>query len=126
MYLIDSNIFLEVLLQQQKSSLVKQFLLSKSNQELYITDFALHSICMILLKERLQEKLFLFIEGAIKDKINIASVNIVSLKKVVENASKFNIDFDDAYQYTIAKSHNLQLVSFDKDFDKTDLKRIEP
>ena len=27
--------------------------------------------------------------------------------------------------YTVAKEYNLQLVSFDNDFDKTDLKRIE-
>jgi predicted nucleic acid-binding protein len=40
------------------------------------------------------------------------------------------LDFDDAYQYayqyTLAQKYSLELVSFDKDFDKTDIVRIEP
>lgn len=47
----------------------------------------------------------------------------LEIKSVSE---KFNLDFDDSYQYLVAKKYNLQLISFDKDFDKTDLKRKEP
>lgn len=36
------------------------------------------------------------------------------------------LDFDDAYQYVIAKRDNLTLVSFDADFDRTDLQRRTP
>jgi predicted nucleic acid-binding protein len=36
------------------------------------------------------------------------------------------LDFDDAYQYLAAKNHHLQLISFDKDFNKTDINKKEP
>ncbi|NTV47430.1 MAG: PIN domain-containing protein [Chlorobiales bacterium] len=36
------------------------------------------------------------------------------------------LDYDDAYQYTLARKYGLDLVSFDRDFDKTDMKRIVP
>lgn len=37
-----------------------------------------------------------------------------------------NLDYDDAYQYTIAKKYNLTLVSFDSDFDLTERGRQTP
>ena len=126
MYLIDSNIFLEVLLEQEKSNQVKKFIISASLNDLFISNFSLHSICIVLLKENQTAKLVLFLNEAIKGKIKVLSVETNLLDIVVNNANKFNLDFDDAYQYTAAKTYNLQLVSFDKDFDKTDIKRIEP
>jgi hypothetical protein len=38
----------------------------------------------------------------------------------------FNLDFDDAYQYVAAEKHDLTLVSFDADFDRTDRGRKTP
>lgn len=40
-----------------------------------------------------------------------------------DSAQKFNLDFDDAYQYAGALTQKLQIVSFDKDFDRTELGR---
>jgi len=36
------------------------------------------------------------------------------------------LDFDDAYQYVVAKHGNVNFVSFDTDFDHTDLPRQTP
>jgi len=36
---------------------------------------------------------------------------------------KFNLDFDDVYQYVVAEKFDLTIVSFDSDFDKTYLGR---
>jgi predicted nucleic acid-binding protein len=36
---------------------------------------------------------------------------------------RFNLDFDDAYQYVVAEKYNLTIISFDSDFDRTELKR---
>lgn len=38
----------------------------------------------------------------------------------------FDLDLDDAYPYVAVTSRELQLVSFDTDFDRTDLERLEP
>ena len=45
---------------------------------------------------------------------------------VIRASKEFNLDFDDAYQYALAKKYNLKIVSFDSDFDKTDLERLLP
>ncbi|MGB9728721.1 MAG: PIN domain-containing protein [Thermoprotei archaeon] len=43
-----------------------------------------------------------------------------------ELANNMNLNFDDGLQYYYAKKTVLKIVSFDKDFDKTDVKRVEP
>jgi PIN domain. len=41
------------------------------------------------------------------------------VKQLVLIKQKFNLDFDDAYQYVVAEKFGLTIVSFDSDFDKT-------
>ena len=50
----------------------------------------------------------------------------VELHDVVDAVQQFHLDFDDAYQYVAATSRDLELVSFDTDFDRTDCARLEP
>jgi len=40
-------------------------------------------------------------------------------QNLVAVMNQFNLDFDDAYQYVAAERHNLTLVSFDNDFNRT-------
>lgn len=125
MYLIDSNVFLEGFLEQKKANAVKNFLDTQAIDLLHISDFSLHSICVLLIRQKKLELLELFIDEVIVEKIKVVSIETNNLKKVIDNSRKLGLDFDDAYQYSIAKIYNLQIVSFDKDFDKTDIKRIE-
>lgn len=43
-----------------------------------------------------------------------------------ENAERYGLDFDDAYQYSVAEKHGLVIVSFDSDFDRTGKIRKTP
>jgi len=45
---------------------------------------------------------------------------------IVRVVEKFDLDFDDAYQYVAAEKYNLTLVSFDSDFDRTERGRKTP
>ena len=45
---------------------------------------------------------------------------------LVQVMEQFNLDFDDAYQYVAAERYNLSIVSFDSDFDRTELGRRTP
>ena len=47
-------------------------------------------------------------------------------KQLIEVVNQFKLDFDDAYQYLAAELNDLTIVSFDKDFDKTELGRKTP
>ncbi len=47
-------------------------------------------------------------------------------RMAAELASKVGLDFDDGLHYYAAKKLNVPIISFDRDFDSTDIKRLEP
>ena len=91
-----------------------------------MTDFSLHSIGIILFKLKKFTLFISFMEDIVGNDVDILSLDPEDLKTLNQQAQKFNLDFDDAYQYAIAEEYNLQLISFDKDFDQTDRERKEP
>ena len=54
------------------------------------------------------------------------SEDLAALAFTKKADAQFQLDFDDALHYATAKKHNLTLVSFDQDFDRTDLPRKTP
>jgi predicted nucleic acid-binding protein len=97
------------------------------NDRLYLTDFTLHSIGIILLKLEESETFSRFMRDVLID----GSVRLVGLQpddmtSIIEAAGKYRLDFDDAYQYAASAKFNFQLVSFDSDFDRTDRRRRLP
>ena len=87
MYLVDTNIFLEILLQQNKSKNCKLFL-DKNSGVLNISDFFLHSIGVILFRNK-KEKIFLKFMRATK----LWEVNddIIEVFKILIHCDKFQI-----------------------------------
>ena len=126
MYLVDTNIFLEALLEQQKAKEVRSFFQKVDLGEIFITDLSLHSIGIILFGLGKRELFISFLDDMIIDGIEILSLQPEGLKLLNGIAQKFKLDFDDAYQYSVADKYNLQLISFDRDFDRTKRKKKEP
>ncbi len=126
MYLADTNIFLEALLGQNKKDDVQSFLQNIDLSRIFITDLSLHSIGIILYRLKHSTLFRSFIEDIIVDGIGILSLHPEDLKTLNITVDKYNLDFDDAYQYVVAAKYELQLISFDTDFDRTDRKRKEP
>ena len=127
MYLLDTNIWLEVLLDQERSTEASRFLSTTAADSLHITDFALHSIGVILTRLKRLATLRDFLSdigGA--NPVQVVRLDLQQVGLLPAIAHKFRLDFDDAYQYAAASSRNLQLVSFDTDFDRTDLTRKTP
>lgn len=125
--LLDTNIFLEVLLDQENAQTVRALFYKNEFHDLNISDFTFHSIGLLLFRRKQHDAFHLFV----KDMIFTAGVKILALPpedagSVIEAAQKFGLDFDDAYQYALASKQELQLVSFDKDFDRTALARKVP
>jgi len=50
MFLVDTNIWLELLLEQEKANEVRDFFGQVNSAKLYITDFTIYSIGIILFK----------------------------------------------------------------------------
>ncbi len=59
MYLLDTNIFLEILLGQEKKDECKKFLIANEDN-IFISDFSLHSIGVILFRHNSSFKPTLF------------------------------------------------------------------
>lgn len=118
--LIDTNVILEVMLGQPQAQAAQAFLALAGRHEFHLTDFALHSICQILLRRKRVAELESFLKAGIDSgNVTVLSVSAAHIQEVIDTASLLRLDFDDAYQYTIAEKHDLNLVSFDKDFDRT-------
>ncbi|MBC8526108.1 MAG: PIN domain-containing protein [Candidatus Cloacimonetes bacterium] len=116
MYLIDTNIFLEILLKQNKSDSCKAFL-DKNIGSINISDFTLHSIGVILFRQN-EEQSFLKFISDILPKTNLLSLPKNKYDEVIIIKNKIGLDFDDSYQYNICKQFDLKFVTMDKDFKK--------
>lgn len=127
MYLVDTNVWLERLLNQDKSDEVGGFLDHLSTGDLSVTNFTFHSICVILTRLGRPKVLLDFVQDVFVD----GAVNVVSIKPsdtdaLIDAIDKYKLDFDDAYQYVAAERNGLILVSFDRDFDVTEKGRQTP
>jgi len=114
MFLVDTNIFLEILLEQDKKENCKRFL-NNNIESLTITDFSLHSIGIILFKYGKEDVSRKFVEDIVTNIKNL-SLPVELYNNVVDVRKSLTLDFDDAYQYTIAKYYGLKIVTMDKDF----------
>ncbi len=125
--LIDTNIFLELLLNQERSEEVRVFLTNIDKYEAYISDYSFHSIGTLLFRKFKHDVFRQFLNDIITDAgINIVTIPVSAIEIVINVSQRFNLDFDDAYQYAVAEYYNLDIVSFDSDFDKTEKGRKEP
>lgn len=127
MYLVDTNVWLELMLEQARSEEAGQFLSQILSEHLFITDFSFHSIGVILRRKNKLDVLLTFVQDVFIDRsVVLISLEPQDIQDLVVVMNQFNLDFDDAYQYVAAEKHNLTLVSFDSDFDGTTRGRKTP
>lgn len=125
--LLDTNIFLEIILSQEKAEEARNLLLRSSQHEFFISDYSLHSIGLLLFRRKHYEAFHAFLEDVLLNGgIGLLSLLPSEMDAVISAAQKFGLDFDDAYQYTVASQHDLALISFDADFERTDKGRKTP
>jgi predicted nucleic acid-binding protein len=127
MLLVDANVWLELLLDQEQAGQVRDFLRAVPLGELAITDFALHSIGVVLARNKRDDLFVRFISDLLVDTgVRYVSLDFADLMAVTKTRERLPLDFDDAYQYVAAEKHDLTLVSFDADFDRTERGRKTP
>lgn len=118
--LIDTNIFLEIVLAQEKAEEAKALLSEIEKHYFFTSDFSLHSIGILFFYRKQHDIFQEFLKDMIINAgISIASLSVDDMDLVIKTAEEFNLDFDDSYQYVIAEKYGLILVSFDSDFDRT-------
>ena len=125
--LLDTNIFLEVILDQERANEARTLLSEVEGHEFFISDYSLHSIGLLLFR-RGQHEVF---RQFLKDMILGVGVTVIALSAketegLIQVAQQFGLDFDDAYQYVVAERYGLTIISFDSDFDRTERGRKTP
>ena len=127
MYLLDTNIFLELLLDQDRADDVEKLLRSLPRERLHISEFSLYSVGIVLFRRKLFDVFVRFVEDLIiTGGICLLRLSADDAPRLVEVARRFGLDFDDAYQYVVAERYGLTIVSFDSDFDPTERGRKTP
>jgi predicted nucleic acid-binding protein len=116
MYLVGTNIFLEILLAQAKKEPCKEFLDTYA-ASVFISDFSLHSIGVLAFRTG-QDAVFKDFLQDLFPHCDIATLSRTGYAQLPYVKQHFRLDFDDAYQYQIAKEHALEIVTLDSDFTR--------
>ncbi len=127
MYLLDTCIWMEVLLEQAQAADVSALLKQAPRKLLFISEFSLYGIGnrLVYLKQHREMDTFVrdvILEGGLR----VIRIPPSDLHRVTAAAVEFKLDFDDAYQHAAAEIHGFKIVSFDRHFDRTRIGRVSP
>ena len=116
MYLLDTNVFLEILLGQKKEQECRDFI-NNNIGELNISDFSIFSIGIILFRNKMSKVFNDFIEDVLNT-IKVASLPLENYDEVIRLHNNANLDFDDSYHTALAQAFDFKVVTMDNDFKK--------
>jgi predicted nucleic acid-binding protein len=126
-YLLDTSIILELLLDQEKADDVEQLLRETQLGRLHLTEFTLYSIGIVLIRRKRQDAFLQVVDELLgAGGLQLVRLLVRDMKAVADASRRFNLDFDDAYQYAAAEKRKLVILSFDADFDRTAKGRKTP
>jgi len=127
MLLVDTNIFLELFLGQEKAEECEKFLhkISSGELEAIVSKFTIHAIEAVLNESGLILAFLRNVQGSLG--LNVYETSIEDEMAASMLMDKIKLDFDDTIQYYLAKKLGVEaIVSYDRHFDKTDVRRREP
>ncbi len=114
MDLVDTNIFLEILFQQPKAAACEDYLRNHAGQ-FFISSFTLHSIGVLLFKKNQPQAFEQFIRDFPPD-ATVLPLSANGYAQLPAIKTRFNLDFDDSFQFVAAQENDLRLVTQDQDF----------
>ncbi len=121
MILIDTNIFLEYLLGQQRADDCLMAIEKIINDELeaIITSFSLHSIEVIMLAKGLKEELKTFLAALSEIQyITLYNTSLLEDRQAIVEMDRTKLDFDDTVQFCVARKLKVAILTLDKHFRK--------
>ncbi len=126
--LIDTNIFLEVFLNQDRADDCAGFLEKVDLGELQciVTDFTIHSLAVVLERAGQRDSLArVFASLSAFQGLTMLHASLREHSDIALLATQIGLDFDDAYQAYFAQRSNMPVISFDRHFDRV-AERREP
>ncbi|MGD0012655.1 MAG: PIN domain-containing protein [Terriglobia bacterium] len=126
-FLVETNLGLELLLNQQRAQEVRELFEEREGSDFAITELSLYSIGIVLTRLSKDQAFAQFVADALEQAgTRLLRLGSAEMKDLLSARKQFGLDFDDAYQYTAAEKYNLTLLSFDTDFDRTARGRKTP
>jgi len=113
---VDTNIFLEILLNQAGRKKCEAFLQGEKGAA-WISDFTLHSIGVLLFRQKRPELFYKFAADTLPQ-FTILSLSETGYSELVEVNARHGLDFDDAYQFAVARENKRVIATQDKDFQR--------
>jgi predicted nucleic acid-binding protein len=130
MLLIDTNIFVEVMLAQAKRKACMDFLnaVRSGKEKAAVTDFTIYSIMIILDGRGKLRELDRFLRSLSAYRgLTVYASSLEDKVAAVELAVNGEFDVDDAVQFASARSLRAKaVVSLDRDFDDHVIPRMDP
>lgn len=94
--LVDTNIFLEVILDQQKAADVRALIAENQVHEFFISDYSLHSVGLLLFRRNKHDAFLQFLRDMVLNVgVSIAALSAENMEVVINAARKFKLDFVD-------------------------------
>ena len=130
--LIDANIFLEVLLNQEKTDACKNILEKiKSGERVdVVTNFTIDSIIIVMNRNKTSvSAIEIFIKSILSyEGLNFYQITFKDRLLAKKWMKKYNLDYEDSIILQSAISTgNKEILSLDSDFDKVkEIKRVSP
>ena len=127
MILLDTNTFLELLLDQKRATECEELLqrISRGKTESAVTHFTVHAVETVIGDAKSLTAFLGNLEHS--SGLSIYDMNVSDELTAALIMEKIGLDFDHTLQYYVAKKLGVDaLVSFDKHFDKVDIRRLEP
>lgn len=126
-FLLDTNCWMQIARRREHAQEVAALLSTVPAADICITDYSLHSLLNVMRRHNMVNELPAFIASSgFGVTVEVVTVSPTELRRVVDAMNGHGLDVDDAYQYAAAELHNLALVSFDADFDRTPRGRLTP
>jgi hypothetical protein len=127
MYLLDTNLFLEILLGQERAEERQRFLQQAPREQLLVSDFSLYSIGIHAFRRGIPDAFVCMVQDIIiEGGVRLVALSAEDMRQVADVSLRYRLDFDDAYQCVVAQREAAQIVSFDSDFDRTEIGRTTP
>ena len=117
-FLIDTSVWLEVLLDQSRAADARRLLQVTPLDEIAISDFSLLAL-RVILNHLDRNDVYAAFAAGILDETPIVEVGLEEseLNSMGRGQRRLSLGFHAAYQYLAARKHGLTLVSFDGDLD---------
>ncbi len=123
---VDSSVWLEIALDQEKAQICEDFITS-STESIYAADFDIYTIILTMLryKRKMQDvKTFLGVLHGLEN-LTIFRPSASCIINAMEEMEKHTLSFDDALAYACMKFMEIKkIATLDRDFKKLNLEFV--